>query len=491
MPSPASFSASTASRLLAVVALSCAAVACGHDWSSADTTGDGSVDGTDEDTALPDSDDAASEDAAVDDGLFDDAVLDDAGPADVPRCEPVGDQRCLDGRLEQCMTGGWSVLWSCPLGCHSAGLRCRVFDPLNLEPERLLGETEDLVLPEGVAVVYDTTACEPLWTAEAELVGAGGEAVYCLVTVGELQLGGDVRVRGEYPLILLALGSVELLGSVDVSAVGTVPGPGGGRGGAVAGSAGDGVGAGGGGGHYGTYHDGGGGGGAGGGAGGPGGEGGPRYTAAGGTAGLPFDSATPGEPLLGGGGGGAGGGLGAGGGGGGALQIVARDAINVGGRMLAGGGGGGAGEIEGSANWGAGGGGGGGGTIVLEAPMVRLAGGSLVANGGGGGGGVGTIGSTCSDSPLPGQPGQDGPASSSGGSGGTAAAPCGGVGGAGGGQADGAGAAGENANDNGGGGGGGPGLVVVRILDGSFPYEGLISPLSDGCFVVGTLDLED
>ncbi len=116
------------------------------------------------------------------------------------------------------------------------------------------------------------------------------------------------------------------------------------------------------------------------------GVGGSYQTAGGGSSGVsaagPFGNATL-VPLLGGMNGQDAAG-GHGGGAGGAVQITAGSSITIDGTINAGGGGGVGGGV--TVNTAGAGGGGSGGAILLEAPTVTI-GGSLFANGGGGGGG--------------------------------------------------------------------------------------------------------
>lgn len=151
-----------------------------------------------------------------------------------------------------------------------------------------------------------------------------------------------------------------------------------------------------------------------------------------------------------------------GGAGGGAVQLTARNRIQLSGDALAGGAGGEGGPQNSAAG---GGGGGSGGFVGLDAPTVEVTG-VIAANGGGGGGGC--ILSTR------GEPGTDGLASTSvaPGGGGSSGATDGGEGGAGS-TADGETVTGS---DNGGGGGGGGGVGYVIVWSGAFADDGTISP---------------
>jgi hypothetical protein len=203
---------------------------------------------------------------------------------------------------------------------------------------------------------------------QARVAQSDGSAMALVVArTITVERGMVVRVRGTLPLVLVALDSVTVDGTVNAAALGETGGPGGasarpeGKGAGVGPGAGTGdrPGGGGGGSHCGR-------GGSGGPdhLGGPGNAGGTRYLA--------------GVIPLAGGSSGGNGATWPGGGGGGAIQLAAgrKIVIGPGGVIHAGGGGG---EREG-------GGGGSGGAILLEAPVVEMAG-VLAANGGGGGSG--------------------------------------------------------------------------------------------------------
>ncbi|MBN1770585.1 MAG: hypothetical protein JXB32_04930, partial [Deltaproteobacteria bacterium] len=249
MSSPASSARPAAAHrlaLLAVVALvGGVASACGHDWSSADVADgdvDAAVDGlgdlVEEDGSAPD--DGAADEASEDDGSPDDGAADDGGE---PPCE-MGARRCAGDALEACAEDGWYVVELCPLGCHETESRCRVFDPLNLEPADLLGTGSTFHLAADSMVEFSTTACTPMFSSESRIVVVGGGSAYCVLTTGELIVEGTLRVSGGLPLIFVARGTATIRGTIDLSAVGTQPGPAGGAGGAVDGADGGGPGGG-------------------------------------------------------------------------------------------------------------------------------------------------------------------------------------------------------------------------------------------------------
>lgn len=324
----------------------------------------------------------------------------------------------------------------------------------------------------------DTSTCEATM-ARSQVVAQAEGPELCVVQVRDLILGegASLRVSGRRPLVLMASGRVRIEGTIDVSAVGIEPGPGGARGGTRMDPDGQGVGGGGAGEHVGSFDDGGGGGG---GLCGPGGGGGNGGGAEGG---VPGDTArTDWElmPLVGGSGGGRGPGAdlfggssnaGRGGAGGGALQISARERIRLEGEVLAGGGGGfpGRNQASSSVNWGAGGGGGSGGAILIEAPEIDIGGDAFLNAAGGGGGGS-------ASAPGDGDPGQDGRDTTDRALGGAGAGDGPGTGDLSASGGDGGGAAtlpgdpgqtNPQDNANGGGGGGGSGCILLRTASGS------------------------
>ncbi len=285
--------------------------------------------------------------------------------------------------------------------------------------------------------------------------------------------GSTLKVIGSRPLALVAL-RITVAGTLDVSADGRRPGPGGRLPGAPTSVNGK---------HSEPYHDAGG---AGGGFGTAGAKGG-TITAAypcafgsaqGGTAGAA--SGSPELDALEGGGGGGYGGIGTcsvaarGGGGGGAIQLSAYTAVSVAttGVIEAGGGGGEGGvQCQGSDDWGGGGGGGAGGAVYLDAPTVDISG-TVAANGGGGGSGACTLGGF----PGPGKPGDNAGSSLVVASGGDPVSTCGLAGGSGG-VEDVAPIPGDGAAClvNAGGGGGAVGRIVTRSST-AVTGTGLVTP---------------
>ncbi len=344
-----------------------------------------------------------------------------------------------------------------------------IYDPANAGEGIWNFEAPDVRLSEGT-FLFDTSTCRAeMALAEVREQSDGQE--FCVIWAGDflIEEGAELRVSGELPLAVFAVGEIQIAGTFDVSARAAEPGPGGYGGGPLSERIeGFGPGAGEGGEHEGTYDDGGGGGGGFCGRGGRGGNGG---SASGGDGGR--DVRTEGlEPLFGGSGGGRGRGrfggegysnAGPGGAGGGAAQFSALGSLRVTGRILAGGGGGGAGSDRvRSTNWGSGGGGGSGGALLLQAPVVVLAStGSVNVAGGGGGGSASRMGE--------GENGQDGADTFEeprGGAPGDSQYGANGGDGAGGDRTSGGmGRSNETGGANGGGGGGGAGCIVVRTDD--------------------------
>jgi hypothetical protein len=399
----------------------------------------------------------------------------DAGAPDSGTAMPCsGDPRCAEGALITCM-GGREVRTPCALGCAPGGLpRCAEFGPSNLPPDLLDAATGDVVIEDGEVGYVNTNDCNAL-DGDARVVPQMAGPELCVLPLGTLTVraGGSLFAEGQRPLVLLASGDVEIAGTLDVSAEGATPGPGGGLGGAGSRVDGTGTSPGIGGVHIDTFDDGGGGGGGLCGAGGAGGAGG---TAAGGAGGAGVMTEL--SPLVGGSGGGRGRGLttsmtvlsGPGGAGGGALQITTLGTLRVSGEILAGGGGGGGGRTGGSGNWGSGGGGGSGGAVLLEAARLDVsAGARIVVAAGGGGGGAFLSGDSADD----GNDGIGDPPAAGGAGGGGAGA-----------LAELAGAAGTAntaSGANGGGGGGGSGCVVVRA--GSGAASGVTTAVTPGAAV--------
>jgi hypothetical protein len=366
---------------------------------------------------------------------------------------------CIEGVQVTCDPS--PVLVECPLGCSgSEPTRCARLQPFGVAGRELP--------PPGTAAVrttcpYSTSICDSQCGFTSTTRTADG---LCVVQAGDVVIaaGATLQVSGDRPLVILAAGDVTIEGTLDASATGSTPGPGGGAssGGPMPGGAG--------GASFVEQAAGGGGGG----LQGSGGRGGDAVGYSGGPGGT--GSAIAG--LRGGSGGGVQGGVGAGAGGG-AIQISAGGAIVVRGTISAGGGGGpgGPGAMFGGA------GGGSGGTIVLEAAEVDLGVARIVAPGGGGGGGglisFTDVGGACS---YPaGSAGTDGrDVDETGVAGGGASSPAA-AGGAGGDIGDGAPGGLGNTDPrscgsfyptygSGGGGGGGAGCVLVRNASGTADY---------------------
>jgi len=359
---------------------------------------------------------------------------------------------------------------SCPAGCHATAPRCARVAPSNVPTSAIDEAAADVTI--GSNTTWNASTCSR--TGMTPVMQTGGSMV-CVMRTGNFDVDATLTVEGDRPLVVLAEGAVTIVGTIDVSAYGTTPGPGGSRGGDRGHRDGYGPRFGGGGTHASSYEDGGGGGG---GACGAGGAGGIGEDAPGGGGGAATSAAWVLSPLLGGSGGGLGQGAyssgsydnnGYGGAGGGALQITSQVSIEVRGRILPGGGGGDGGgrtSSGSSINFGAGGGGGSGGSVLLEAPAIAFPGSSAIIATGGGGAGSASDGGD-------GEPGQDGAE--------TAARAAGGARGgsdfgANGGQSGGGSTlGGENGDDNrnnsgnGGGGGGGAGCVLLRTAGGVAP----------------------
>jgi hypothetical protein len=286
-----------------------------------------------------------------------------------------------------------------------------------------------------------------------------------LVVVQSLTVaaGAVVRVTGEVPLVLVALGDITLSGTIDAHSALLNVGPGGGPP-----AASDAVGMGTGGGSAGSGAD------AIGGSGGSfcglGGYGGGATAAA--TPAMPYGNADD-RPLAGGSSGG-GGDVGSGAGGG-AVQIVSAGTITVatGGAINTGGEGGPIGGLAADQNAG---GGGSGGAILLEATTVVVAG-NLAANGGGGGGDYANPdGADATADATPAAGGAGGTDDAAGGDGSAGSTPSGGAGTAG------------TGGLNSGGGGGGAGRIRINTSTGTASITGVLSPSQmTACATVDTV----
>jgi hypothetical protein len=414
------------------------------------------------------------------DGAIDAGPLDDGGPPDAgtdtgPPCT-AGFAECEGGEETFCdPSSGVLVTRSCALGCRADAIACAQLSPSNVPAS--LFDAPGAAWRIDAPIRYDTDTCDD---GVHQTQSSGPEVCVRVVASLEVTSSGVLEVIGSRPMAVLAIDGVTIAGTIDVSAEGSLPGPGGGLGGERGRPEGIGPGPGREGGTSGSYEDGGGGGGA---FCGDGGDGGRGDSANGGEGGTNVPGAYLLEPLQGGSGGGwsrgaAGVGFDSsarGGAGGGAIQISSRTAITITatGAILAGGGGGaGGGATESfTTNYGGGGGGGSGGGVLLEAPALTFEPGARVwtTGGGGGGSGDGEVGVA-----RPGLPGQDGRETGERATGGAAGGPA--YGADGGRSGGGTVPTGDPGNDNigmdntnGGGGGGGVGCIVLRSADGAHP----------------------
>ncbi len=349
--------------------------------------------------------DAPPVDSAVD--ALDTGV--DAPPRD-GGCR-IGDRYCAEPTILECTEGGLVVVAECPLGCATTGETCRRLDVSNVDDDAALFRgTASLTVRAGESVELNSSDGGIRETGTGTVIRAPGDGLIDGMHFGSeeqgdapklaifafdqilVEDGGRLVAVGGAAVVLLATQAI-INGTIDLSASGRSPGPGGGLGG-VDRSDGFGLGAGERG-HLGGAFDGLGGGGGGGGHGAAGGNGGDERDCcggrgSGGTGGAAIDDALA-VPLVGGGGGGSGApadGGGHGGGGGGGLQITTSGFITVGPTgVIDVGGAGGDGDDD------SGGGGGAGGSVLLESPSVSVMG-WVVANGGGGGGGHENFGSS-------------------------------------------------------------------------------------------------
>ncbi|WP_394850123.1 hypothetical protein LZC95_22030 [Pendulispora brunnea] len=296
--------------------------------------------------------------------------------------------------------------------------------------------------------------------------GGGQKVGVYLAKSFRINANVTVKTTGEYPIALVALDKIEILGHLSAAAVGYTQAAGGaastatnengvGLGGGAAGKADSNAGGGG------SFC-------------GVGGKG-PAQAGLNGVAasgGQKYGNATL-TPLVGGSSGGAGA-IVSGGAGGGAIQLVAANSIAIGasGTINVGGGGGArSGADDDSKDQSSGGGS--GGAILLEAGQVDIAG-ILAANGGGGGGG-GTDDENDGENGTTQRAGQDVAAAKGGksktenhGGDGSAGVFVNG--------ADGVGTSVASANGGAGGGGGGAGWIRINTRTGSATITGVLSP---------------
>lgn len=311
---------------------------------------------------------------------------------------------------------------SCTFGCKASG-GCRQVIPSN--GWKLLGKLPGLGSRSGTVAV-DTNQCKidvtKVLTGRRQTENNRSACVFSFSNF-TLPKGVTLRASGTLPLVILVDGpcTISSGGTIDASANGSVPGPGGFAGGVPAnakgpGVAGLGLGAGdickpcantardscgGGGGGYGKA----------------GAKGGNEVSICG--AGSKGGSTYGKEklvPLIGGSGGASGGQAtttaantrSRGGGGGGAVQLFCKGKVTIDGKITAGGGGGQGGQKQGTPSGTAvvgiaGGGGGSGGAVLIEGQTITGQG-LIAVNGGGGGGGSGRGCNAASD-------GKTGPAS--------------------------------------------------------------------------------
>lgn len=387
---------------------------------------------------------------------------DGSGNCFVSECDDPPSDACLDAMtLEQyegpgtCTDGGCSYPpqpIECALGCCTD--HCCELEPSNAESVGSLAPTGTTVGPPSG--VFDTVddCLETSTLGRCELVPRAGVADLCVCRADAFVIE-DLKVQGEAALALLAWDTIDVLGTLDVSANGPgSPGPGAAREYARSTTGTNG----GSGGSFGSR--------------GAGEMARPEF---GGAEQVPLEGGMRGQDACGGA---------TGGGGGGALQLTAGREISISGTLDASGGGGAGGSQTGTCLGGAGGGSGGG--LLIEAPRVFMTG-FVFANGGGGGGGgnnQGLAGSSGGTSPHPRDPGVGGDGrdgrgcplegytrGGAGGSGATSTSPS---------------SAGEPADEvagciggpdrvGGGGGGGGLGRIRVNTLEGC-QCNGIFSP---------------
>lgn len=319
--------------------------------------------------------------------------------ADAGRCNEcaAGEATCAGGSIETCGTDGVvASTESCALGCTTFGARCKTIEPEWIPDACETPATDELAISLTTLINTDLDA-----SCTGGVVAQTGGPEICVVRHHTISIAGSVSVTGSRPIAFVSDGALDVIGTLDVSAKGTVSGPGGGKrvsgarptvgggggaGGKLNGAVGGAIG------EFGTN-------------GGQGGlvfdqlgvvsfEGGqraakPQFCA--------FDQHCP-----------------TGGGGGGALMLVSCGGkVRVSGTIDAGGGGGiGGGDSNPEAGISifGGAGGGAGGYVVLQGAEVEVTGG-VFANGGGGGGG-------CSTNNCVGIAGQDGAVRGAGGRGG-------------------------------------------------------------------------
>ncbi len=207
------------------------------------------------------------------------------------------DRVCVNGRCVTSDDGGVA-----DGGCASDASCMRIV-PSNVPPPAVPGMDVTLTSSQ----TYHTSDCPTGVLGDASVAMLSDDSPVCVVSVGDLTVGGGVTltVQGALPLVILAEGTVMVDGVIDAGARRDVPGPGGGRAGRINGGTDEPAGGpypGGRGQDTGGYEDGGGGGGGLCGPGGDGGQGGAMVS--GGPGGRMFATPTELTPLVGGSGGG-------------------------------------------------------------------------------------------------------------------------------------------------------------------------------------------
>ncbi len=394
------------------------------------------------------------------DGPVADQLQPDKGP-------PCGGKlyKCNGDNSMKCQGNKYVMHQKCAMDCHATSGKCNSFQTVNSASSYWPKATGKWKITGTVKLNTTSGKFTPAQPGSAVTVLAGTKVRVLTVESMEIPTGAALKVSGSLPLLIVASDVVTITGTLDVSADGTVPGPGGADGGG-SGKGGEGCG----GGQASAILS------------GYGGNGG-SYGGKGGMGNATTPKAACGQvcptPLVGGSGGGDGDGIsGTGGAGGGALQITAARSISISGKINAGGGAGQGGDMP-SGN---GGGGGSGGALILEAPSVKIDG-VAAANGGGGGGAASVV---VND----GGNGQDGAASTlAAGGGKEGVGTFAGKGGKGSSQTS------VNGGDSpvsplylaSGGGGGGAGRLCVRTKDGLFSGNGNISPTGSGAVALQKL----
>jgi hypothetical protein len=197
----------------------------------------------------------APADASLDSMLVDGARPDSARPdggvpdrtVDVPRTDTrPPDTRPPDTRPPD--TRPPCNLSLCPLGCHPTALRCLRPLPSNYDPAPF-HDLATAALKVGSATLNGSTG----EISGLRPPGAAGQAVggiywnlrtqtdgsqLAVFAVDSLEVTGTLKIAGTVPVALYVRGAVQISGTIDASAAGAVPGPGGRAGGVMNGAAG-------------------------------------------------------------------------------------------------------------------------------------------------------------------------------------------------------------------------------------------------------------